>query len=262
MKTAHVIALSLITGGSILGFLSYGDDNQQARGTLTKVSAREKAEAITSEKLEMALTVKDYLHTEVVNREGVHLGTVVDLILRGKDGAFEKLVLSSGGILGLGGKLVAVPYDKVEQKPGTSKLVWDIPKEDFLGLIGKQPRQARETKLTGARNTKVYQSPKGSAMVASRGVRLNEERRGQEAEAKAIASTELADRVKAELKRDPAIAAKVDHLTLAIEGRKIVLQGEVESAAEKKRIIQLASKATDAEIVDQLTVAQSVTSAP
>src|SRR5712691_529180 len=102
MTSVQLIALSLITGGSILGFLSYADDNQQARGPIARISVQEKAEAITPEKLEMALTVRDYLHTAVVNSEGAHLGTVVDLMLRGKDGAFEKLVLSTGGILGLG----------------------------------------------------------------------------------------------------------------------------------------------------------------
>ena len=50
--------------------------------------------------------------TTVYNDRDERIGTVDDLIV-GQDGRISEAVLSVGGFLGLGAKLVAVPYDQV-----------------------------------------------------------------------------------------------------------------------------------------------------
>jgi sporulation protein YlmC with PRC-barrel domain len=49
--------------------------------------------------------------TNVYNQEGQSIGSVDDLLLD-KDGKVNQAVLSVGGFLGIGGKLVAVPFDQ------------------------------------------------------------------------------------------------------------------------------------------------------
>ncbi|MBI2924905.1 MAG: PRC-barrel domain-containing protein [Verrucomicrobia bacterium] len=257
MKSTKLILLALLAGLSTWGSSARSEDNQTSGGIFSKLAKHEKAEVITRKELDVALTARDVLGRVVVNTRGERLGTVVDCVLKGRDGEFDKLVLSTGGFLGLGlkAKLVLVPHDKIEHKPGTERLVWDISKQDFAVVIGKGRTAGRESRqMAAARHHRAYHSPKGATMAPTRNQRTFDERSADDALAKANTSGDLIERVKAELKADPAIAARVEDLKLTMEEGQLVIQGEVDSAPEKKRILQLAGKATDREIVDKVTV--------
>jgi sporulation protein YlmC with PRC-barrel domain len=57
----------------------------------------------------------------VYNNDGTSIGTVDDLLI-GKDGKISDAVVSVGGFLGIGGKLVSVPFDefKFEESRGST----------------------------------------------------------------------------------------------------------------------------------------------
>jgi sporulation protein YlmC with PRC-barrel domain len=57
----------------------------------------------------------------VYNQEGQSIGSVDDLLLA-KDGKVNQAVLSVGGFLGIGGKLVAVPFDQFKFEESRSSL--------------------------------------------------------------------------------------------------------------------------------------------
>ena len=54
---------------------------------------------------------------EVVNERRETIGTVEDMII-GLEGRLQYLIVARGGVLGIGERLVAVPFDAVEQTGG------------------------------------------------------------------------------------------------------------------------------------------------
>ena len=52
----------------------------------------------------------------VYNSKGDSVGTIDDLLM-GDDGKITQVVISTGGLLGIGGKLVSVPYDQIKLEP-------------------------------------------------------------------------------------------------------------------------------------------------
>jgi sporulation protein YlmC with PRC-barrel domain len=52
----------------------------------------------------------------VFNDKGASIGTVNDLLM-GDDGKVSQVIVSTGAVLGIGGKLVAVPFDQVKFEP-------------------------------------------------------------------------------------------------------------------------------------------------
>src|SRR5207244_451807 len=87
--------------------------------------------------------------------------------LKSNDGEFEKAVIARGDFLGLKHKFAAVPYNKIERLPGTRKLVWDIPKDDFLALIGKERKSSEASKqMVAQRGQQSYQNPKAGTLSA------------------------------------------------------------------------------------------------
>ena len=62
----------------------------------------------------------------VYNDRDERIGSVDDLIV-GQDGRISEAVLSVGGFLGLGAKLVAVPYDRLRFAPRTAERAADGP---------------------------------------------------------------------------------------------------------------------------------------
>ncbi len=52
----------------------------------------------------------------VFNDKGDSIGTVNDLLM-GDDGKVSQVIISTGAVLGIGGKLVAVPFDQIKFEP-------------------------------------------------------------------------------------------------------------------------------------------------
>jgi sporulation protein YlmC with PRC-barrel domain len=59
--------------------------------------------------------------SSVYNQQNQQIGNVDDLILSDQD-KVAFVIVSVGGFLGMGGKLVAIPYDNIQGK-GTTKLI-------------------------------------------------------------------------------------------------------------------------------------------
>lgn len=71
--------------------------------------------------LQWAQKSSDVLDKKIISKDGKELGTAEDLII-GKDGKIEYVILSTGGLLGIGGEKVAVPWDKIKSTPNVDQL--------------------------------------------------------------------------------------------------------------------------------------------
>jgi sporulation protein YlmC with PRC-barrel domain len=70
------------------------------------------------------------------NRAGECLGTICEVMLAPADGRIAYLVLSFGGLLGVGEKLFAVPWSAVALDPVDDALVVDMSADRLAALPG------------------------------------------------------------------------------------------------------------------------------
>ena len=73
---------------------------------------------------------------KVKNRQDEDLGKISELVVDYQSGKIAYAVLSSGGILGLGNKMVAVPFQAFTLKPGEKALVLDLNKQQLSQAAG------------------------------------------------------------------------------------------------------------------------------
>jgi sporulation protein YlmC with PRC-barrel domain len=71
---------------------------------------------------------------DVKNSQGQGLGEVTELVLDPQDGKIKSVVISTGGVLGIGAKRVAVPWNQV--KPATDEQAF------IVGMTQEELQQA------------------------------------------------------------------------------------------------------------------------
>jgi sporulation protein YlmC with PRC-barrel domain len=79
----------------------------------------------SGQQLQWAQKSSDILDKKIISKDGKDLGTAEDLII-GKDGKIEYVILSTGGMFGIGGEKVAVPWDKVKSSPNVDQLTAEV----------------------------------------------------------------------------------------------------------------------------------------
>jgi sporulation protein YlmC with PRC-barrel domain len=89
----------------------------------------------------LALSSSSLNGTKVVNSEGSELGTLEEVMVDIKSGHVAYVVLSFGGLLGIGDKLFAVPWDKITIDTDNHNVVIDVSKEQ----LEKAPGFDKET---------------------------------------------------------------------------------------------------------------------
>jgi sporulation protein YlmC with PRC-barrel domain len=72
----------------------------------------------------------------VVNRKNEDLGKIHELVIDAKEGRLAYAVLSSGGFLGMGNKLFAMPWKAFEFASTENKLILDVDKEKLTAAPG------------------------------------------------------------------------------------------------------------------------------
>ncbi len=75
------------------------------------------------------LSAGSLIGTDVVNRQGENLGDLEEIMLDLRSGQVAYAVLSFGGILGIGNKLFAIPWQALEIDQDNEKIVLNKDKE-------------------------------------------------------------------------------------------------------------------------------------
>ncbi len=73
---------------------------------------------------------------EVCNLDDEELGTIRDIMLDLQTGKIRYVVVSSGGILGLGERLFAVPWNAFKQDKENKRFILDVDVERLKGAPG------------------------------------------------------------------------------------------------------------------------------
>lgn len=75
------------------------------------------------------LTASSIIGDKVENPRGEDLGTIDNLMVNIHTGRVEYIVLEFGSVLGIGGKLFAIPFDQLRVAPGRHVFILDREKE-------------------------------------------------------------------------------------------------------------------------------------
>ena len=90
--------------------------------------------------------------TKVANATGESLGEIQEIMLHTDTGDMAYAVLSFGGVLGMGGKLFAVPWEALTVDTANERMTLDVPREKLENAPGFDkdawPLEPDETWLT------------------------------------------------------------------------------------------------------------------
>jgi sporulation protein YlmC with PRC-barrel domain len=75
------------------------------------------------------LQASTVIGNKVLNRAGEQLGSLKDLVIDAEEGRIAYAVLSFGGLLGLGDKLFAIPWEAFVWNPKGHAFILDVDKE-------------------------------------------------------------------------------------------------------------------------------------
>lgn len=83
-----------------------------------------------------ALSAGTLKGTKVVNRKGEKLGEMEEIMIDVVNGEVSYVVLSFGGLLGIGDKLFAVPWEALEVDEKNEQIVMNVTKERLENAPG------------------------------------------------------------------------------------------------------------------------------
>lgn len=78
----------------------------------------------------------EIIGVDVVNKGGENLGAIKDIVLDKYEGQVRYVVLSFGGILGMGDKLFALPWKAIHYDESEDSFVLDVDKERLKNAPG------------------------------------------------------------------------------------------------------------------------------
>ena len=81
-----------------------------------------------------AVRAADMIGRSVQGSDGKPLGKVKDAVVDAASGKIQRLVIASGGFLGLGAKNVALDFDRVEVRPEGGIVAKDVTRKDVEAM--------------------------------------------------------------------------------------------------------------------------------
>lgn len=144
----HAITRSLTTAAvlAFAGTLGFAQSNARQQQTQQRPANQAHQETnkdklkVSEEELHKEVTdahkASKIIGTQVRNKQNERVGTVKDVVLDVRTGKIAYAVLSVGGMLGAGDKLVALPLDSLTAQPGGDYFVIDASKDRLSQSAG------------------------------------------------------------------------------------------------------------------------------
>ena len=91
-------------------------------------SDKENTSTVTNVSVDNRLLANQVINAKVKGSDGRSLGHVKDILIT-PDGTAKKIIINDGGVLGLGGKLVALDYDVLKGITGSKTVIVTVDKD-------------------------------------------------------------------------------------------------------------------------------------
>lgn len=115
-RASHIVALGVLTIALLVGLPAAGHATEETTGGVLKAS--------------------DVIGMKVQDLDGKKLGTIKDLVIDREDGDIQYAVLDFGGVIGIGNKYFAVPWEALQGDVTKDKIALDVHKKDLKNAPG------------------------------------------------------------------------------------------------------------------------------
>jgi len=214
-----------------------------------------------------ALRASELIGGDVRNAADEVIGEIDDVVVS-RDGGKVQAVVSVGGFLGIGSKLVLVPYEELRVTPDGKHVYFDATKDDLTqraefkyvndGEIARdRGTESSENAIArAAADTTVADKAPKDADDSSRNVR---DRDGTTLtpldQSNDAADIDITRAIRKELMANESLSVDAENIKVITIGGKVTLRGPVESSTERARIVDLARQVAGADrVADELEV--------
>lgn len=131
MKRAYVIVMLCVTFSALMAVQCLAGSETTPKQTSTEPQQGKQSSTETQPQpqeqaaVQGTAKISEVLGKSVVNRDNEKLGTAEDVVIN-QNGDLEYLVLSRGGVLGIGDRLIPLPWDAVQLNKEKGVIVVDI----------------------------------------------------------------------------------------------------------------------------------------
>jgi sporulation protein YlmC with PRC-barrel domain len=91
------------------------------------------------------LTATSIIGDKVLDKKGENIGKIKDIMISIGDGKIEYIIMEVGGFMGIGEKLFAIPFSKLNLHPVDVNFVLDINRKSLEDAPGFDPTHWPET---------------------------------------------------------------------------------------------------------------------
>jgi sporulation protein YlmC with PRC-barrel domain len=188
---------------------------------------------------------------KVVNRDGDHIGKIDELMIDLQDGKVAYAVISHGGILGIGTKLFAIPWQALSLRVHEHAFVLDIPKETFDKAEGFDKDNWPLTRNELSRTYDYYgyqpywQAAAAGISTGIRGETESERMSRMEREGPGLVETEDERKARQERERLEGLRETQEEKVSRLEERKTDTERQAET--ERGRLARLEKEQMEAE---------------
>ncbi len=132
-KMRRIVALALAICGLLVTQALFAQQDQKPEGSKQQEGqpqATSPAPAPEKSVIEKQARVNNIVGKKVISQKGEDLGTVDDLVLN-ENGCLDYLILGHGGVLGIGDRLVPIPWKAVKTGSQADTVIVDVDKEQL-----------------------------------------------------------------------------------------------------------------------------------
>ena len=138
--SARSVALTLALGVTLAaaqpaGNAASGTSGSKEPRAAPSSGARDAADSSARQAAQRMHRASRIIGTDVMNRQGEKVGDIEDIVLD-RNGNVAYAIVSTGGFLGLGERLHAIPWRSLEASPGTDRFLLDIDRDRLARAPG------------------------------------------------------------------------------------------------------------------------------
>jgi sporulation protein YlmC with PRC-barrel domain len=185
--------------------------------------------------------------SSVVNRQDEKLGKIENLVVDLPAGRIVAVVISSGGFIGIGDELSAVPPSVLDYNYDRSAFQMNASRETLKNAPHFKAGEWSELGQPGY-VTQVYRAygvepyfnpaPRGDSAVTPSD------------QGNVLSDTDISAQIRREIKTDNDVSADANNVEVTTSNGRVTLRGSVDSANEKRLIGEIAGKVTQPQKVD------------
>jgi osmotically-inducible protein OsmY len=211
------------------------------------------------------LRASEVIGKDVRNASDETIGEVDDLIVP-RDGSAPQAVVSVGGFLGMGSKLVLVPYEELRVTADGEHLYYNATKDELNARA--EFKYAEDEETADARAGSVAPAAAGgtTGVAMSEGEDADNSGRNERDrddatltpgdQSNADQDVDITRSIRKELVADDSLGTDAQNVKVITIDGEVTLRGPVESSAERTRVVDVAKQVAGADRVkDELEVA-------